>query len=288
MLVLLIGGSGFVGRTVQEALRAQGHTVRVLSRHPQNPGDFAGDVVSGEGLIEASRGVDAAIYLTGIIRQSREQSFTGVHVLGVENTLKALKSNDVKRIIHMSALSASSAGQSRYFQSKARGEELMRDSGLEWTIFQPSLIFGPGDGFFAGTLAQLVKTPLPFIPLVDRGKFLFRPVSYQDVALAFAGALSKPAAGKTFQLTGPQEYNLHELLLLVRNTLGLRKGFLPVPLPLMRIGVPLLAPLPNPPITRDEFIMLLSGNTAPPEPARDFFELPMISLEAELPRILGP
>ena len=288
MQILLIGGSGFVGRAVQEALRSQGHAVRVLSRHPQNPDDFAGDVVSGTGLAEASRGVDAAIYLTGIIRSSREQSFTAVHVLGVEKTLKSLKSNGVERIVHMSALGASSTSSSRYFQSKARGEELVRNSGLEWTIFQPSLIFGPGDGFFAGTLAGLVKTPLPFIPLVGKGGFKFRPVSREDVALAFAGALSRPAAGKTFQLTGPQEYSLHELLLLVRNTLGSRKAFLPVPLPLMRIGIPLLAPLPNPPITRDEFIMLLSGNTAPPEPARDFFELPMVSLEAKLPLILRP
>lgn len=176
---------------------------------------------------------------------------------------------------------------SEYQSSKARGEEIVRASGLHWTVVRPSLIFGVGDGFFSGTLRDLVTKP-PLIPVVGTGEYLFRPVWIGDVATAFARALVRPAtADLSFDLVGPREYTLRQLLVLVRNVMASRKPLFSVPLPLMRIGTVLFSLLPNPPITRDQLQMLRAGNTGDPSAAVEAFGLELTEFEERLPEVLG-
>jgi len=210
-----------------------------------------------------------------------------VHVHGTRNVLTAINAAGVERLVHMSALGASPEAASRYQTSKAQAEQLVRESGLEWTIFRPSLVFGVGDDFFGRVLRDLVRVP-PVIPVVGTGGYPFRPVSIEDVATAFSRALQLPdTAGQSFDLVGPREYTLRQLLELVRTELGSRKPFVNVPLPLMRLGTALFRLLPNPPITRDELLMLLAGNTGDPEPARSVFGLELTELEDRLGAIMA-
>lgn len=290
MNVLVTGASGFVGRRLLEQLLAKGHRVMALSRRRANfPVEVEvalGDVVSGEGLAAASASAEAVIHLVGIIRETRGQGFEQAHTEGTRNVVSAAREAGVKRYLQMSALGAAKGTGSRYFETKARAEEIVKASGLDWTIFRPSLIFGRGDEFFGLVLKGLVSAPL--IPQIGDGRFPIRPIYVGDVAGAFEQALSRPATiGRSFDLVGPTEYSFRELLLLVREALGSRNPILPVPLWAMKLAVPLLQILPHPPITRDQFAMLLRGNTGDPALMQQHFDLPLEALPEHLPAILG-
>lgn len=292
MKILVIGGSGFVGTNLTRHLLEQGHGVTVASRKGkgsvQGAHYVAADAGKNTGLTEAAQGQDAVVYLVGIIRERGDQTFQQAHVDGVRNSLQAAKSAGIRRFVHMSALGAAKGTGSGYFETKAQAEDLVQGSGLEWTIMRPSLIFGPGDDFFGGTLKGLVKTPVPFIPQIGDGHFPFRPIWIGDVAAAFEQSLNlQRTVGSAYNLVGPKEYTFRELLLLVRDALGSKKPLLPIPLFLMDIAVPLISGLPFSPITKDQYLMLKAGNTADPGPMRQVFRLEWRSLEAELPAILS-
>ncbi|AFH40093.1 complex I NDUFA9 subunit family protein [Thermus thermophilus] len=285
MRVFVVGGTGFVGQEVVRLLLARGHTPLVLARRsrplPEGAVLVEGDIAREVPDLE---GVEAAIYLAGIIRE-RGQTFRAVHVEGVRNLLRAMERAGVGRLLHMSALGARPEAPSRYHRTKAEGEALVRQSGLSHAIFRPSLIFGPGDEFFGGVLRGLVCTPLPFVPLIGDGSFPFRPVYVGDVAEVFVGALERGLEG-IYDLVGPKEYTFRELLQLVMEVLGRRKPFLSLPLWLMDRLVPLLSPLPFSPLTLDQYLMLKEGNTAPfPEALRELLPAPQ-ALEEVLPRYL--
>ncbi len=287
--VLVTGASGFVGRGVVQALRAAGHEVFAASREGRRVEGARGlgMDVTDEGsvrlAVDAAR-PEAVVHLVGIIAEKGRQTFQAVHVDATRHVLGALPPST--RYVHMSALGARADSASRYSSSKARAEALVRESGLPATIFRPSLIFGPGDDFFGRVLKGLV-TAAPIVPQIGDGRFPFRPVSRADVAAAFVGALTRPEAiGQTYTLTGPTEFTFRQLLELELQALGKRKPIVAIPVPLMNLAVPLMQVLPSPPITRDQYAMLLEGNTGDPEPARRTFALPMRELPLDLPAIV--
>lgn len=288
--VLVTGATGFVGKAVVKELLARGHHVFAGSRRGENLPGAQGiklDVADFGSVVRAvsESAPTAVIHLVGIIQEAGEQTFQRVHVEGTRNVLAALPKGT--RHVQMSALGADPHSASRYSATKGEAEELVRASGLPYTIFRPSLIFGVGDDFFGRVLKELVGTA-PIVPQIGDGQFPFRPVSVQDVAQAFAGALAKPeTVGKTYDLTGPEEFTFRQLLELELAALGKKKPIVPVPLPLMDLAVPLMQILPKPPITKDQYAMLKEGNTAPNEPARSTFGLPMLRLEDKLPEIVG-
>ncbi len=280
-MIAVIGGTGFLGRHVVRALRERGWAVLVLARRPAPlpPGVlFRRSDVTAE--VPDLSGAEAVVYLPGIIRGSRE-AFHRTHVLGVENTLKAMQVQGVRRLVHLSALGARRGTRSLYFETKALAEEKVEKSGLEWTILRPSLVFGEGDGFFCQVLKPLARLPLPFMPLVGDGAYRFRPVYAGDVALAVARGLEVEFLGR-LDLVGPREYTLKELYLLVQKVLGVQKPLLPIPIPLLR----LVARLPFAPVTLDQLEMLLVGNTAPIPEALSALVPQLHALEDLLPQYL--
>lgn len=287
--VLVTGASGFVGQAVVAELLGRGHRVYAGSRQGKAVGAAQGlrlDVTDPGSVQRAVGQTDptAVVHLVGIIQEEREQTFQRVHVEGTRNVLAAVPR--AARYLHMSALGADRTSKSRYSATKGQAEELVKRSGLAWTIFRPSLIFGIGDDFFGRVLKELVSAA-PVVPQIGNGSFPFRPVSIEDVALAFAGALERPeTAAESYDLTGPQEFTFRELLHLELRALGQQKPIVPVPLPLMNLAVPLMQLLPRPPITADQYAMLKAGNTAPNEPARTIFHLPMRQLAEQLPEIV--
>ncbi|WP_299430370.1 complex I NDUFA9 subunit family protein [uncultured Meiothermus sp.] len=291
MKVLVVGGSGYVGSHLAQHLLEQGHQVTIASRRGEGSSKgvryVTADAARNEGLREAAQGHEALIYLVGIIRERGDQSFLQAHAEGVRHSLAAARLAGIRRIVHMSALGVARGTGSRYFETKALGEELVQTSGLDWTILRPGLIFGRGDPFFGGILRGLITAPAPFVPQIGDGSFVFRPVWVGDVAMAFEQALGRPATiHRSYNLVGPKEYTFRELLLLVRDTLGSRKPLLPIPQALMDLVVPLISPLPFSPITRDQYLQLKMGSTADPVHMRKAFSLLERSLEVELPGIL--
>jgi uncharacterized protein YbjT (DUF2867 family) len=301
MNVMVTGATGYVGNYVVKALIAAGHSVVAVSRNGAKSSTasgkdlgtvagakyVAGDVASGAGLKEAAQGCEAVINLVGIIAERGDQTFQRVHVDGTRNVLEAAKSAGAKRYLQMSALGAAAGAPSRYSATKFEAEELVRASGLDWTIFRPSLVFGIGDDFFGRVLKNLVGTPI--VPQIGDGLFPFRPVWVGDVATAFTQALGNPATiGQLYDLVGPKEYTLRQLLDLEMDALGGRKPVVPAPIFLMDIAVPLMQILgPLAPITRDQYAMLKAGNTADPTKMQQTFQLEGRTLETELPKVLG-
>jgi len=265
--VLLTGASGFVGREVRRVLLARGWEVVALSRGLR-PEDAANGViqvaadVAEDGWQRWCGGCTAAIHLVGIIREDPRTgaTFERAHRRTTERVIAACREIGVRRLLHMSALGARRGAATAYHRSKWEGEEAVRASGLDWTVFRPSLIFGPGDGFTA-TLAPLVRR-LPLVPVFGDGSYRLQPVAVSEVAQSFVAALDAPATvGKSYDLGGPEALTYDEVIRRVARALGLRRTLVHIPLGIARVLVSAVQHLPGAPITRDQLTMLLEGST---------------------------
>lgn len=270
MKVCVTGGTGFVGSEVLRQLVAAGYQVRVLIREGSERklvvrdrlevcrGD-AGDAASLERAVE---GCAALIHLVGIIREfpARGVTFERMHVEATRNALAAAQNQGVRRYLQMSANGTSPAATTAYHRTKWRAEEAVRGSGLDWTIFRPSLIFGKG-GEFVTMLAELIRS-LPVVPVFGDGRYRMQPVAVAEVALSFVRALELPqTVGQTYHLGGSVSYSYNEILDLTGRAIGRQRvRKLHQPLPLIRPLVRLLEGFEHFPITSDQLNMLLQGN----------------------------
>lgn len=268
--IALIGGSGFVGRHLTHHLHNRGYHCRVLTRHPHR---HAGLRVSAEvveanpydtaSLTEALQDRDAAINLVGILNPlSRKQGFREVHVQLVETVVEACYQAGVKRLLHMSALQADQAtGSSQYLRSKGEGENRAHTLGqpdIAVTSFRPSVIFGPDDSFL-NRFATLLKIPGP-MPLACAGA-RFAPVYVQDVAQAFANALEDSSTfGQRYELCGPDEFTLEQIVRLVAFHTRHYKGIIRLPDWASRLQASLLQFVPGKPLTPDNYLSLCTAS----------------------------
>jgi NADH dehydrogenase len=224
--------------------------------------EIEGDATLLPSFVSAASGFDAVVNLIGIIREfpQRGVTFERLHVEATRNMIAAAQNAGVRRYLQMSALGSRAGATTGYFQTKFRAEEAVRGSGLDWTIFRPSIIYGPKDDF-VNKLAELLRV-LPAMPVIGDGEYPLAPISGDDVARCFADALERPdTIGKTFELCGPDRMSYNELLDTVARVLG-KKGVLKVknPLALMRLVVPVLQHFSFFPITTDQIEMLVQGN----------------------------
>lgn len=280
--VLLTGASGFVGREVKRQLLAEGWEVVAVARRlrPEEtrPGviQVAADL-AGDGWQRWCEGCHAAINLVGIIREVRRSgaTFERMHHVATAKVIAACRSNDIHRLLQMSALGTRANAAAEYHRSKWRGEEAVRSSGLDWTIFRPSLIHGPASGF-ESQLAPRLRS-LPFFPVFGDGTCKLQPIAVSEVARAFVAALDRPAAiGQCYDLGGPEAFTWDELLGRMMTALGIRRPLLHIPLPLARALVSLLQHLPGAPVTRDQLTMLLEGSTCDTAATALAFDIPQI------------
>jgi NADH dehydrogenase len=282
MRVALIGGTGFVGRYLVDALLDAGHEVSLLVRAgSENKLKSAGrcDVVSGDLGSRAAIGktlerCDAVIYNVGILREIPNQgvTFEGLQYNGLVAVIDAARAAGVSRLLLMSANGATAHGTA-YQRSKYRAEQYARKSGLDVTVFRPSVIFGDPRGameFATQLYRDMVRPALPAVGFFSgwhpgRGEILMSPVHVEDVALAFRGALDDPSTiGKTYTLGGPDRLSWTEMLGRIAGSVERRKVTIPMPIGLMKIAATVLDWLPQFPVTRDQLNMLESGNTADP------------------------
>lgn len=277
MKVFVTGATGFVGTHVVNALLRRGHEVAVLARRPDRARSrynrpverLRGDVLDPETLARTFAGREAVIHLVGIIHDKGAQTFDRMHREAVENVVASMKTAGIRRLLHMSAMGTSPDSPSEYGRSKAAGEAVVRGSGLDWTIFRPSIIFGPGDGFVSLLAPIVAKNPL-FVPVIGKGETKFQPVSVYDVARIFADALGKPETiGRTFEVGGPEVLTLNEVYREIAAAIGKpRKPLLHLPLWWGRVlarvfeSLALRGLIDAPPLTRDELKSLSRDNAA--------------------------
>lgn len=224
--VLVLGGSGFVGSYLVQALHKQGWQIRVATRHAHRARHLLtiptvevvqADVFDTQELAGLMVGMDAVINLVGVLKGGQTNRnmpygavFAKAHVELPEKIIATAKVNGLHRVVHMSALCADVNGPSDYLRSKGVGEKAMRHSGLDVTIIRPSVIFGRGDSFLT-MFARLVAVA-PVVPLACPDA-QFQPVYVGDVAAVIANALaSDESIGKDYELGGPEIYTLRRLV----------------------------------------------------------------------------
>jgi uncharacterized protein YbjT (DUF2867 family) len=262
--VLVTGASGYVGSAVQQACLRAGYEVRALSRSGRaEPGAIgvSHDILSG-GLEPFLAGVDAVIHLVGIIREVPTQgiTFERLHVEASRTVAEASAATGVPLFVQMSALGTGPRSVSRYFATKYRAEEIIRDRLPMAVIVRPSLVFGGGAPFFA-TLRQLARQPV--VPVPGPGTSLFDPLYRKDLAQVLAAVIQDPdAQGTTLELGGPRRFSLDGLIDLAAEANGraLPVPKMHVPLGFLRPVVAALDGLPAFPLTRDQLAMLNQPN----------------------------
>jgi len=254
-MVAITGATGFVGREIVAQLRAAGYEVRGFSS--RDPFDF--------------RGAGVVIHLVGIIVERGANTFEQAHIEVTGDVLMAAQAAGVRRFVHMSALGTRRGAVSRYHQTKWVAEELVRGSGVDWTIFRPSVIYGLHDQSI-NELVRVIRLS-PVVPVLGNGESRLQPVSVEQVARCFVAAISTPASiAQTYDLCGPEPFTWNELYDQLLAALGYRKRKMHLPLPVAR-GMAFLAEglLSRPPFTREQLRMLQEDNVGDPAPAqRDF------------------
>jgi uncharacterized protein YbjT (DUF2867 family) len=302
MKVFVTGGSGFVGEAVLQQLHAAGHSIRMLARAPVSSHAkniaarfkteiYPGDVVAGATLAGGLKDIEAVIHLVGIISEVGDRTFEKVHVRGTQNMVNAAQSAGIRRFVHMSALGTRPNAVSRYHQSKWAAEEIVRASKLDYTIFRPSIIYGPSD-HFVNLFAKISKFS-PVLPVMGDGESKLQPVPVETVAAAFVRALNEPRSIKqTYDLCGPEELSFNEVMDAILRVTGRRRWKLHIPLPVAKFQAALcefvFAKLLRkpPPFSRDQLLMLQEDNVGDPQPAEKLFGLAPVKFETGIARYL--
>ena len=295
MNIVVLGGTGFVGSHLIPRLSGLGHRLTVLSRNPSAKPELsvlpnvklaAVDVHDAAALAAALRGADAVINLVGILN---EKGFGGggfrrAHVELTQNVIAACKTSGVRRLLQMSALNAG-RGESHYLKTRGEAEAAVKASGLDWTIYQPSVIFGPGDGLFNRFKSLL--TIAPVLPLA-RASARFAPVYVGDVVAAMVKTLNDSAAhNQVFELYGPEVLSLAEIVRYTGRCMHLRRLVIPLPDALGRLQALLMDFVPGKPFSTDNFLSLKIDSVGGIDGLYRL-KLDKTPIEAVIPQILFP
>ena len=291
--VLVIGGSGFVGRHLASQLARAGRSVIVPTRRREHAKHLIllptvdvveadiGDSATLERLVGSA---GAVVNLVGILNERRDGDFAHVHVELVRSIVAACREVGVARLLHMSALGASPNGPSRYLVSKGEAEAVVAASGLAWTIFQPSVIFGREDSFL--NLFARLQRLLPIIALACP-QARFQPVFVGDVARAFVRALTDDAShGRTYPLCGPAIYTLRELVAYVGELAGHRRPIVPLGPSMSMLQARVMEWFPGPLMSRDNVLSMRQDSVCGCDFPERFGFVPT-ALEAVAPEYLS-
>ncbi len=250
MMFFIAGGTGFIGRHMVSALAEAGLQAKCLARSAakseicKKAGSdvVIGDITERESLKGKLDNCDVVVHLVGIIEEKEGLSFELVHVAGTENLVYEAKQAKVKHFFYQSALGALPSSWSRYHKTKAEAEEIVRTSGIPYTIFRPSLVVGDGDGF-TSKLNDLIASS-PVVPVPGDGTAKFQPIYVGDLVKCFiklflSASPVDRAASPVYELGGPEHLTYNELLSLLMKATGASKPIVHVPMELVKLGLPL-------------------------------------------------
>jgi uncharacterized protein YbjT (DUF2867 family) len=295
LILVVLGGTGFVGRALVARLAADGHAVTLLSRNlaanpmrllPPGVALREVDVYDPAVLRQAFTGADAVINLVGILNEKGDngRGFRRAHVELTKLVIAAMQLAGVRRLLQMSALNAG-RGQSHYLKSRGEAEAAVRASGLDWTIFEPSVIFGLGDGLFC-RFEALLKLANPVLPLARAGA-KFAPVYIGDVVEAFVRSLgNRRTIGEVYELYGPEVYTLADIVRITARQCGMKRWVVPLPDALGRMQALAFDFIPGKPFSSDNFRSLLNDSVGGIDGLHRLGIEPT-RVSAKLPEILG-
>jgi len=290
-LVVVFGGSGFVGRHVVRALARRGYRIRVACRRP----DLAGHLqpLGNVGQIQAVQanlrfrksvdqavvGADHVINLVGILHEGGRQKFGSVHEFGARAVAEAAR-NTGAGLTHVSAIGADMQSPSAYARTKARGEKAVLETVAEATIFRPSVIFGPEDGFFNRFAAMSRYSPV--LPLIGGGETKFQPVYVGDVAEAVALSVDGAVAGgRVYELGGPVVASFRQCLEEMLTVIERKRLLVPLPWWASKLAATFLGLLPKPLLTTDQVAQLRSDNVVSEQAQAEGRTLAGLGIEAQ-------
>ncbi len=289
--ILVTGGTGFVGRNIVEELFKEGCEVRCLARKTSNrqvlggmPVEFyEGDINDARSLEGATEGIDVVIHLVGIIREIPPHvTFEKIHAEGASNVVAASVRAGVKKFVHMSAMGTRPDAPSRYHTTKWQGEQAVKSSGLPYVIFRPSIICGKDDEF-VNMFAELIRKswPLPFLSVIGSGQVRMQPIYVKDVAYCFVkAALNPEIVNQTYELGGPEQLTLDEILDTIMRVIGANRMKLHLPMALGRCMAFMMEKTSSKPmLTREQLIMLQSDNVGDIVPMKRDFGLELRKFE---------
>lgn len=306
MNVLLTGPTGFVGSRVLEDLHTAGHQITALA-HSRNSlrsieslapnatvvfGDVSNPFET-KGIVPD--GIDAILYLPGILREdkSKRMTFQRVHVEGVRNLLSEAKRVGVRRWLQMSALGVGPEQSAGYYETKWQAEELVRNGGLAWTVIRPSYIFDDRPTEKKNFVSELLTViePTPIVPIPGDGKYRGQPVSLDDVSQTVVQSLSDDKTiGQTYELGGPEKLTYDQVINIIVRALGLRRTLVHLPLGLVEFGAALLGRFQFFPATSEQLEMLVAENIVrdplSEKAWRDAFTLPLKRFEDGVVKML--
>jgi uncharacterized protein YbjT (DUF2867 family) len=285
-MILVTGASGYVGSHIVRRLHGLGKSVRAMVHNPRRaeiegrlrgiPVELVqGDVTRSATLKPAMQGVSGVIHTVAIAIEKRGRTYESINYQGTVNIIDAAREAGVRRFINLSQLGADPSLPYRFLASKGKAQAYVVESGLDWSAFRPSVIWGPEDEF-ANTFARLVPLS-PFIyPIIGSGEAKFQPVWVEDVATCIAKALDDPKTiGQEYEIGGPEILTLEEIERRTLQALGAQRIFVRVPLPLIRIAVALMQfLLPSPPVTRGLLELLGVSNVTEANAIHQFVDDP--------------
>ena len=262
-MILITGATGYIGRHLVARLVAQGERPRCLVRDISRakrilPADkvelVEGATTSPDSLGAAVQGVDTivhAAFLTADRKQSTGNEYEKTNVQGTASLIKVAKKAGVKRIIEIGGLGTKPDKPGSYMQGRYLAEKMLKESGLDWTIIQPSVLFGKNAPFIKG-LVDLIRTS-PVVPLIGGGKTMFQPIYVEDVVTVLIKVLEDPTGttNRTYTIGGPVYYSFTQIIDVLLKTMHKQRIKVPAPTTLVGVGAAVMeAILPKPPITK--------------------------------------
>ncbi len=299
--VTIFGGSGFIGTRLVQRLARRGYRILVACRRPDLAGHVRtfgqvgqiqpvqANVRHPESVAAAVAGADVVINLTGIGFERARQRFDAVHVAGARAVAEAAAAAGATRLVHMSILGADEEAPSLFARSRARGEQAALGAFPDAVVVRPSILFGPGDGFFV-RFANLAR--LFWVLPVIAGSTRFQPIYVGDVAEALARAADGAVkGGRPYELGGPDIETMHQLLERILRVTGRHRPLLPVPTSLVSFGAIFTGLLPKPILTRDQLAQLTVDNVVSDDARRhkrtiEAFGIEPATMDAILPTYL--
>jgi NADH dehydrogenase len=292
--IVLTGATGFVGSLILEKLIDNGFNVKALIRdnskikkHYENCEYIKGDVLDTKNYERSFNDIDCIVNLVGIIREvkNRNITFDKLHIAATSNLLTIAEKYGIKRYIQMSANGAANKSYIKYYHSKYKAEELVRNSNIYYTIFRPSIIFGIRDGFITMLARNMIA--MPFFISFGKGNFPFQLIDVTDVATCFVESINNNQTfNKTYCLCGKKIYTFTEIIMMIQKAMHLKRIVIPLPIWLIELMTLLLGNFDFSPMTHDQLEMLLMGNVCNDNSIDNIIKTKKISLEEKLKEIV--
>ena len=297
--ILVTGANGFAGSHMLPALLDAGHRVLALVRDDSGAAEVLarlspdqqpsveirrGDVTRSDTLPAALAGADAVLHLVAVARDwDGGATLRLVNTEGTRNMLAAASAAGVRRFVHVGALAVVDEPDLHYASSKAKAMTLVRESGLDWTILAPSLLFGPRDGFF-NILADLVRMSPGIVPITGKGEARFQPLAIGDLGRAVVASFADPGTtGRELPLGGLRYWTYKEIVAEVLRGMDKRRALVPMPVAVIRLVATVAEKVHIPfPVATDQLRQLKLDNTGPLDAVRSGFGFDPLPMEGGL------